>query len=154
MMRNLILAKSSVRPARHGFDDAPRLAVDSAPELFADVVVEADGELGFFGVGFAVIGGSGGFGDGGGLAVGDEGAVGGDVGDGVVDYCGGVLEGAGGGEGLFFAGERVREEGSLLLFSCEGGYGAVGCALLRLEEGGCEWSHCFGGHDGLCIGVV
>jgi len=98
MVRDLLSAESSIGPARNGFDDAAGLAVDSAPELLADVAVEADGELGFFGVGFAVFGGGcGGFGDDGGLAVGDEGAVGGDVGNGVVDYFGGVLEGAGGG---------------------------------------------------------
>ena len=98
MVRYCLRAKSSVRPAGNGFDDAPGLAVDSALELFAHVVVEADGELGFFRVGLAVFfGGLGGSGDDGGLAVWDEGAVGRDVGDGVVDYFGGVLEGAGGG---------------------------------------------------------
>ena len=154
MVRDLLSTKSGVRPARNSLDDTPRLAVDSAPELLADVAVEADTELGFFGVGLAVFGGFGGFGDDGGLAVWDEGAVGGDVGDGLVDYFGGVLEGAGGGQGLLFAGERVGKERSLLLLlsSSEGGQGAVGCLLLRLEESVCEWAHSFGRHGGLLRG--
>lgn len=94
---DLLSTKSGVRPAGNGFNHAARLAVDSTPELFAHIVGEANAELGFFGVRFAVFGRFGGFGDDGGLAVWDEGAVGGDVGDGVVDYFGGVLEGAGGG---------------------------------------------------------
>lgn len=121
MVRDFRGVQGALAQTRHGFHHALRLAVDSAPEGFADVVVEADGELGFFRVGFAVGCGLRGFGHLRGLAVGDEGAVGGDVGDGVVDYGGGVLECSRGGESLFFAGEWVWEEGSSVVGLREGG---------------------------------
>lgn len=100
VMRNLLAVKGALRRAADGFHCSSRHAVDAARELLADGVVEADDELGFLRVGPAIARRGGVFGYEGVLAEGDELVVGGDVGDDVVDYAGGVAEGALGGEGL------------------------------------------------------
>lgn len=90
-----------------GFEGVVREAVDAGAEGFI-VGAPADAEVSGAGPAFMVRGirlGGGGYGCGG--AEGEEGRIGGDVGDEVVKDGGGVGEDAGGGKGL----ERVEGRG-------------------------------------------
>lgn len=119
VVRQLTFRYRRFRVSGHGFENAVGEAVDRAAEQFV-VGTVADAEVGgagpFFAVG-RVRGGVGG--DGAGGAVGDEGWVGGYVGDQVVEGRGVVGEDAGGGEGLKGC-EGVGDEGSGWVCGFEG----------------------------------
>ena len=161
VVRKSIARDRGLGVTRDGFEDVVGVAVDGAAEEFV-VGAPADAEFGGAGPGF-VVGGvwGGGGGDGGGGAVGEEGGVGGDVGDEVVDGGGAVGEDGGGAEGLD-GGEGVGDEGAGCCFggrvgnwfSREGEVGGFG-----VEGGGGagekETGRCFHGdslNEGLLIG--
>lgn len=113
---DLVWWKRSFGFASDCFDDGLGMEIHAEPEVLAHITGQADSEFDFFRVGGGTVARRlGGSGDVGRVAVGNEGAVGGDGGDDVVDYPGGVLDGTGGGNGLEAAGERIGEEVPSLL---------------------------------------
>lgn len=130
IISDLVWSQGGINLAGESFDDSFRLEIHAEPEILAHVTAQADSELGFLRVGGgAVVCGLGGFGDFGRVAVGNEGAVGGDGGDDVVYYPSGVLEGTGGGNGLETAGQGVGEEVPPLLKRCR-------CAACGVRKAG------------------
>lgn len=113
VMCYLVLRQRSFSIAAHSFNHRLRHAVDPTPVLLADVVIEADGKLGFFWICLPIVRGRGGLGDDGGLAVWNEVAVGGDVRDDAVDRFDRVVEGARSRERLTAVPKRVCEEGAV-----------------------------------------
>lgn len=75
VMRDFLARETALHVSRYGLDYSSWHAVDARRKLFADVLVEADDELGFFGVFFAILSGLRVFRDGAVAAVGQELAV-------------------------------------------------------------------------------